>query len=161
MQTRTSEAPTGNHQGTIGGAPQPNCVPPLMTRAERERLAMIAASDLVDLLPPQDMPHPEKFMAGLIATLSNYHQDVIAAAPVEVAQRADRLTLKVVVDVCNALQEPVSRRIERQRQAALPAPDKPDQERRDAQVADYERRIKPVLATALQPMAAPAPAEPG
>lgn len=152
--------PTGNRRETTGAARPRSSVQPLMTREDRQRLATIAASDLVDLLPPQDMPHPEKFMAGLIKTLSGYHQDVIAAAPVEIAKRVDRLTLKAVSEVCNALQEPVSRQIERDRALALPAPAKPDQERRDEQVADWDKRIKPLLGASLNRMSAePEPTE--
>ncbi len=75
-----------------------------------------------------------------------------------IAQSTDRLTLKAVLTVCNQLQDEVSSAIERERHDALPAPEKPDQAVRDAQIDDYEKRIKPVLTTALLKMPI---AEPG
>lgn len=126
-----------------------------MPLTERQILAAKAARELVDMLPPQDFGNPKNVMAGIVTVLADYHQSVIAAAPVAVAKRTNRLTLKAVTDVCDELQDAVSRKFERDRAAtshhlALMPPAKPDQDRKDEQVIDYETRIKPTLLAAVQ-----------
>lgn len=151
--------PTGIALATTGDAPQTNSVPALLPMPEIRVLAATAASDLVDLLPPQDFPDPKKVMAAIAAILANYHQRVIAAAPLAIAKRTDRLTLKIVTEVCDELQAPISRALRRADVLALPSPCGPANEVRDAQVADYERRIRPLITAALQPVL-PARVEP-
>lgn len=142
----------GNHPATTGGALPPNSVPPLMDRAAREDLARNAASMLIDLLPPQDVPNPEIFMTGIVAELVKYHQHVIQAAPTAIAARVERLTIKAVRDACLDLQDPISRAIERERGLqALPAPSKPDAVVRDAQVVGWER-IKASMDRSMKPI---------
>lgn len=148
---------TGKAHAITGVAPLQSSVPRLMTLTDRQILAAKAARELFDLLPPQDVTNPRMFMAAVVETLSNYHQSVITSAPIAIAKRTNRLTLKVVTDVCDELQDPIARKFERDRAAAshwlgLISPAKPDQERRDKQVADYEERVKPQIVEALKPM---------
>lgn len=121
-----------------------------MKLTERQTLAANAARELFDLLPPQDLQHPKKFMVSVVETLSNYHQDVIADAALAIAKRVKQLNLKDVSDICDELQDVVSRKFERDRAAnnhhlGLMPPAKPDQARKDEQVIDYETRIKPLI----------------
>lgn len=129
-------------------------MPQLTPLTERQVQAAKAARDLFDLLGPQDFPNPKLVMAAVVERLSRYHQAVIAEAPIIIASRVKRLTLRDVADVCDELQDVVSRKFERDRaemqhQLAIAAPAKPDDARRDEQVADYEHRIKPVLTETL------------
>lgn len=146
----------GNNRATTGAALRPNSAPQLMPLTERQVLGAKAAKELVDLMGPQDVTNPKAFMVGIAAVFSKYHQAVIAAAPVEIASRFNKLTLKNVTDVCDELQDPISRKFERDRAAAqhqallLEAPARPTQEERDAAIADYETRVKPVLTSAMQ-----------
>jgi len=121
------------------------------------RAAAKAASDLVDLMPPQDFPHPQKVMAAIVAIFARHHQHVIERAPVEIASQTERLTLKVVSDVCDRLQDDVSGQIARERPLELPAPEHRDQARREGQVSDYETRIRPMLAASMQSVPADDP----
>lgn len=132
-----------------------------MKLTDRQILAAKAARDLFDLLPPQDVQNPKKVMAAVVETLSNYHQAVITTAPLAIAKRVNKLTLKAVADICDELQDVVSRKFERDRAAAshhhgLLPPPKPDQVRKDEQVVDYETRIKPLLVAGVK-LIAPAP----
>lgn len=125
-------------------------MPQLTPLSERQLQAANAARDLFDLLPPQDFPNPKLVMVAVVERLSHYHQAVIAEAPIAIAARVSRLTLKAVTDICNELQDAVSRKFERDRAAeqhrlAIAAPGKPDDARIAEQVIDYETRIKPLL----------------
>jgi hypothetical protein len=127
-----------------------------MPLTDRQVLAAKAAKELVDLMGPQDVTNPKAFMVGIVAVFAKYHQAVITAAPVEIASRFNKLTLKNVTDVCDELQDPISRKFERDRAATqhdrllLEAPGKPGQERRDEQFVDYDTRVKPLLESSVQ-----------
>ena len=142
---------TGNRERITGLVPQRNSALALTPLTERQIQAANAARDLFDLLPPQDALKPELMMTAVVEILSRYHQDVIAQAPLAIAQRVNRLTLKAVTDVCDELLAPIIRKIERVKIEALPPPAKPDQATRDAEVAAWER-IKPMLNGALRPI---------
>lgn len=128
-----------------------------MPLTDRQILAAKAARDLVDMLPPQDFGNPKNVMAGIVTVLADYHQSVITAAPIAVAKRTNKLTLKIITDVCDELQDVVSRKFERDRasashQLSLSTPKKPDETRRDEQVIDYQSRIRPMLLGAVKPV---------
>lgn len=147
---------TGKPQETTGVALRPNSAPQLKPLTERQVLAAKAAKELIDLMGPQDVGDPKAFMVGIAAVFAKYHQAVIATAPIEIASRFNKLTLKNISDVCDELQDPISRKFERDRAATqhdnllLEAPGKPGQDRRDEQFIDYETRIKPLMSGSMQ-----------
>lgn len=105
-----------------------------------------------------DVADPRVYLAGAAAIFDEY--------PSQVGQQlADPRTgtkllkpypsLFDIREACDRAYEPLERDIERQHAAdshrlGLAAPAKPDDQRREDQVEDYEKRIKPVLVAAFQ-----------
>lgn len=105
-----------------------------------------------------DVPDARVYLAGAAAIFDEYPAQVgqILADP----RTGTRLlkpypSLHDLREACDLAYEPIGRAVARERAAAshrlgLAPPAKPDQARRDEQVADYETRIKPVLQAAFQ-----------
>lgn len=115
-----------------------------------------------------DVADARVYLAGCAAILDDYPQAV--RDQLSDPRSGTRLlkafpSLHDIRAACDVAYEPIERELLRQRAAdshrlALAAPAKPDQATRDAQIADYEQRIKPVLTAALRPIPA-APVERG
>lgn len=105
-----------------------------------------------------DVADPRVYLAGCAAILDDYPQavrDQLADPRSGTRVLKPFPSLHDIRAACDKAYEPIERRIERERATAshylgLAAPAKPDQDRRDEQVADYEQRIKPVLISAFQ-----------
>lgn len=109
-----------------------------------------AAVRLFDLMGPQDVGDPAALQSAIAATFAGFPSAVFDQAPVVIAQRSDRLTLKLVTAVCDEIYAPIERQLERDRAAqshrlGLPAPSTkrtPEQQARvDAQVAAFRKQM--------------------
>jgi hypothetical protein len=107
-----------------------------------------------------DVADPRVYLVGAAAILDEYPQAVRDA--IADPRSGTRLlkpfpSLHDLRAACDVAYEPIERDLMRTRARSknltLPAPSKPDEATRDAQVEDYETRIKPMLRSALTKIA--------
>jgi hypothetical protein len=105
------------------------------------------AERLFNLLPPQDLTDPEFFQTEVIRVFLDFPDEVVERAVHEIPRRSDRITLKLVTEVCKEFYAPIERQLERERYKALPEPAPrprtPDEQARvKEQIAAFRRRFR-------------------
>jgi hypothetical protein len=114
------------------------------------KLASRAVERLLSFYPPLDVIEPKSFIAGVIAVLSRYPEELMraAVAPDGIPMRVKNLrNLAEIEDVCRDLYEPIERRLLREAvenaPKRLPAPlrSAEQQEQIDQQVARVRARF--------------------
>lgn len=167
------DQPSSNPQPQTGAVAETSSTQPMKsskpsTAAVPSEASTKATEMLFGWCRMPDVAEPRIYLAGCAAILDDYPQavrDQLADPRSGTRLLKPFPSLHDIREACDKAYEPIERALLRERAAeshrlALAAPAKPDQATRDAQVADYETRIKPVLTAALKPIPA-APVERG
>lgn len=135
----------GSNPATAGAPPVPSSMPTFPEQPNpRLKAATMAAAELSNLLPPQDVGDPEKVLTAWVKIFAEYPPEVMNEAIVPIARRSDRPSLRLISEVLEDIYAPHRRHVEReiaarQHHRSLPAPRQertPEQQARiDAQVA--------------------------
>jgi hypothetical protein len=102
-------------QKTASGLPKLNSRPISPMLNEKQIMAAETADRLFGLIPPLDVGDPKRFIAATIAIFAEYPAEVMDQFPAAIAQRRDRPTLPLIRSVCEEVNAPYAREIERKR----------------------------------------------